>query len=65
MIDSNTPSRGCIEANAQALARYAALCQEAGLVSIVETEVLMAGAHILERCGEVTAQVLQTVFQQL
>ena len=44
------PSRGCIEANAQALARYAALCQEAGLVPIVEPEVLMDGAHTLERC---------------
>ncbi len=44
------PSRGCIEANAQALARYAALCQEAGLVPVVEPEVLMHGAHTLERC---------------
>ena len=44
------PSRGCLEANAHALARYAALCQEAGLVPIVEPEVLMAGDHTLERC---------------
>ncbi|MFS8117791.1 MAG: class I fructose-bisphosphate aldolase, partial [Microcoleus sp.] len=48
-----------------ALARYAALCQEAGLVPIVEPEVLMAGDHTRSQCGEVTAKVLQTVFQQL
>src|SRR5512140_2351921 len=59
------PSRGCIEGNAQALARYAALCQEAGLVPIVEPEVLMDGEHTLERCCEVTEEVLRTVFQQL
>jgi fructose-bisphosphate aldolase class I len=59
------PSRGCIEANAQALARYAALCQEAGLVPVVEPEVLMAGEHSLERCGEVTEEVLRTVSLQL
>lgn len=59
------PSRGCIEANTQALARYAALCQEAGLVPIVEPEVLMDGAHTLERCGEVTEEVLRAVFHQL
>jgi fructose-bisphosphate aldolase class I len=59
------PSRGCIEANAQALARYAALCQEAGLVPVVEPEVLMDGGHTLERCGEVTEEVLRTVFNQL
>ncbi len=59
------PSRGCIEANAQALARYAALCQEAGLVPVVEPEVLMDGAHSLERCGEVTEEVLRAVFLQL
>lgn len=64
-IGADIPSRGCIEANAHALARYAALCQEAGLVPIVEPEVLMAGAHTLEQCGEVTAKVLQTVFYQL
>jgi fructose-bisphosphate aldolase class I len=46
-------SRGCIEANAHALARCAALCQEAGLVPVVEPEVLMDGAHTLERCREV------------
>jgi fructose-bisphosphate aldolase class I len=59
------PTRGCIESNAQALARYAALCQEAGLVPIVEPEVLMDGKHPLEECVEVTAEVLQTVFSQL
>lgn len=59
------PSRGCIEANAHALARYAALCQEAGLVPIVEPEVLMDGDHTLERCHEVTEEVLYTVFNQL
>jgi fructose-bisphosphate aldolase class I len=59
------PSRGCIEANAQALARYAALCQEAGLVPVVEPEVLMDGEHTLERCREVTEEALRTVFNQL
>jgi len=59
------PSRGCIEANAQALARYAALCQEASLVPVVEPEVLMDGKHTLERCREVTEEVLRTVFNQL
>jgi fructose-bisphosphate aldolase class I len=47
-IGEGTPSEGCIEANAHALARYAALCQEAGLVPVVEPEVLMDGAHTLE-----------------
>jgi fructose-bisphosphate aldolase class I len=64
-VGDGIPSRGCIEANAQALARYAALCQEAGLVPVVEPEVLMAGEHTLERCGEVTEEVLRTVFHQL
>lgn len=59
------PSRTCIEANAHALARYAALCQEAGLVPIAEPEVLMDGPHTLERCEEVTAATLQAVFSQL
>ena len=49
-VGDGIPSRGCIEANAQALARYAALCQEAGLVPVVEPEVLMDGDHTLERC---------------
>lgn len=64
-IGNNIPSQGCIEANAQALARYAALCQETGLVPIVEPEVLMDGEHTLQRCCEVTHEVLHTVFNQL
>jgi fructose-bisphosphate aldolase class I len=64
-VGEGIPSSGCIEANAQALARYAALCQEAGLVPIVEPEVLMDGGHTLERCREVTEEVLRTVFIQL
>ena len=64
-LGDGIPSRGCIEANAQALARYAALCQEAGLVPVVEPEVLMDGEHTLERCREVTEEVLRTVFDQL
>jgi len=64
-IGDGIPSRACIEANAQALARYAALCQEAGLVPVVEPEVLMAGEHSLDRCREVTEEVLRTVFTQL
>lgn len=59
------PSRGCIEANAQALARYAALCQETGLVPIVEPEVLMAGRHDIERCREATEATLRAVFNHL
>ena len=59
------PSRASVEANAQALARYAALCQEAGLVPVVEPEVLMDGEHTLERCCNVTEKVLRTVFSQL
>ncbi|MCR4332490.1 MAG: fructose-bisphosphate aldolase class I, partial [Sulfuricaulis sp.] len=64
-IGDGIPSHACIDANAHALARYAALCQEAGLVPIVEPEVLMDGAHTLEHCAEVTEQVLRTVFYQL
>lgn len=62
---SGLPSQSCIEANAHALARYAALCQEVGLVPVVEPEVLIDGAYSLERCSEVTEQVLRTVFTQL
>jgi fructose-bisphosphate aldolase, class I len=61
----DAPSRGCIEANAHALARYAALCQEAGIVPIVEPEVLMDGAHTLARCAEVTERTLHVVFDAL
>ncbi|HVA13076.1 MAG TPA: class I fructose-bisphosphate aldolase [Stellaceae bacterium] len=64
-LGAEIPSRGCIEANAQALARYAALCQEAGLVPVVEPEVLMDGDHTLEQCRQVTEEVLRTVFVQL
>ena len=64
-VGDGIPSRGCIEANAQALARYAALCQEAGLVPVVEPETLMEGNHTLERCGELTEEVLRTVFAHL
>jgi len=64
-LGDDIPSRGCIEANAQSLARYAALCQESGLVPIVEPEVLMDGGHTLERCCVVTEEVLRTVFGQL
>jgi fructose-bisphosphate aldolase class I len=64
-LGEGLPSQGCIEANAQSLARYAALCQEAGLVPIVEPEVLMDGEHTLGRCNEVTEEVLRTVFNQL
>lgn len=64
-IGEATPSRGCIEANASALARYAGLCQEAGLVPVVEPEVLMDGEHTSERCRVVTEEVLWAVFSQL
>ncbi len=59
------PSRASIAANAQALARYAALCQEAGLVPVVEPEVLMAGAHGMEACRAATKSVLLAVFEEL
>jgi len=65
IIGEGIPSRACIEANAQTLARYAALCQAAGLVPIVEPEVLMDGSHTMERCFEVTEEVLHVVFDQL
>src|SRR5579863_4704896 len=64
-VGDDIPSRGCIEANAQALARYAALSQETALVPIVEPEVLMDGDHTLERCDNATEEVLRTVFNQL
>ena len=63
-VGDGIPSRGCIEANAQALARYAALCQEAGLVPVVEPEMLMDGEHTLARCCEITGEVLRTVFNE-
>ena len=64
-IGEGIPTKACIEANALTLARYAALCQEAGLVPIIEPEVLMDGDHSLERCFEVTEKVLHIVFEQL
>jgi fructose-bisphosphate aldolase, class I len=64
-IGTGMPTDFAIAANAHALARYAALCQEQDIVPIVEPEVLMDGAHSLERCNEVTEAVLQTVFDQL
>lgn len=60
-----TPSFSSIKANSHALARYAALCQEANIVPIVEPEVLMGGYHGIQRCHEVTEQVLKTVFADL
>ena len=64
-IDDSMPSIGCILANAHALARYAALCQENGLVPIVEPEVLMDGNHNINRCYDVTCQTLDILFEQL
>ena len=64
-IGESIPSRGCIAANAHALARYAALCQEAGLVPIVEPEVLMDGEHSLEQTRATTEVVLLAVFGEL
>jgi len=64
-IGGDIPSEYCISANAHALARYAALSQEVGLVPIVEPEVLMDGDHSIERCFEVTEKTLQTVFNEL
>jgi len=64
-VGDGLPSRACAEANAQSLARFAALCQEAGLVPVVEPEVLMDGRHTLKRCAEVTEEVLRTVFNHL
>ncbi|WP_341241870.1 class I fructose-bisphosphate aldolase [uncultured Nocardioides sp.] len=64
-IDTGLPTPACVRANAHALARYAALAQEAGLVPVVEPEVLMDGSHSLERCAEVSAQVLREVYAEL
>jgi fructose-bisphosphate aldolase class I len=64
-IGTGIPSRHAIDANAEALARYAALCQEASITPIVEPEVLMDGAHTIERCEEVTNLVLDRVFEHL
>ncbi|MGO9443539.1 MAG: class I fructose-bisphosphate aldolase [Thiobacillaceae bacterium] len=64
-IGDGIPSRACIEANAHAMARYTALCQEAGLGTIVEPGVLMDGKHTLAQCFAGTEQVLRTVFDRL
>jgi len=64
-IGAAIPSVGCIEANAHALARYAALCQEAGLVPIVEPEVLQDGTHSLEQSAKATGRALQAVYTEL
>ncbi|MFM7426441.1 MAG: class I fructose-bisphosphate aldolase [Elainella sp.] len=64
-IGNGLPTLTCLEANAHALARYAALCQAGGLVPIVEPEVLIDGDHSIERCYDVTDQTLQAVFRQL
>ena len=64
-IGQDIPSSTCIAANAHALARYAAICQAAGLVPIVEPEVLMDGDHTIERCEEVTEWTLNAVYEAL
>lgn len=64
-IGDGIPGRACIEANAHALARYAMLCQEAGLTPIVEPEVLIDGGHTIERCYDVSLETLHRVFDEL
>jgi fructose-bisphosphate aldolase, class I len=64
-IGPDSPSRFCIDANAHAMARYAALAQEAGIVPIVEPEVLMDGDHSIERCYDVSVDTLRALFAQL
>ena len=64
-VGEGIPTLSCIEANAHALGRYAALCQEAGLVPVVEPEVLMDGDHSLQRCLAITEEALRMVFRQL
>jgi fructose-bisphosphate aldolase, class I len=64
-IGEGIPTRTCLQANAHALARYAALCQEGGLVPIVEPEVLLDGSHTIERSQEVTEQTLKVTFSEL
>ena len=64
-IGEGLPSKGAIKANAHALARYAALCQEAELVPMVEPEIMMDGNHSIEKCYEVTAEVLKVLFAEL
>jgi fructose-bisphosphate aldolase class I len=64
-VSDTLPSAPCVKANAHALSRYAALCQEQEIVPIVEPEVLMDGSHSIERCEEVTVHVLHAVFNAL
>ena len=64
-IGDGIPSRACISANTHALARYATLCQENGIVPIVEPEVIMDGPHTVETCYEVTSSVLTALYAQL
>ncbi len=64
-IGDGLPSRGCITANCHALARYAALCQEAGIVPMVEPEVLLDGNHDIDRCYEVSEATLRALFAEL
>jgi fructose-bisphosphate aldolase class I len=65
VIGNNMPSSYCVETNAHALARYAALCQEAGIVPIVEPEVLMDGGHTLEQCFDATEFTLHALFDEI
>ncbi|HEV8084105.1 MAG TPA: class I fructose-bisphosphate aldolase [Chitinophagaceae bacterium] len=64
-IGDNIPTNACIKANVHALAQYAGLCQESGIVPIVEPEVLMTGNHTIQRCYDVTEKVLKILFYQL
>lgn len=64
-IAGDLPSRACVSANAHALARYAALCQEAGIVPIIEPEVIMDGGHTIDRCFEVSEYTLKAVYNAL
>ncbi len=64
-IGKGIPSNACIDANAHAMARYAALCQEAGIVPIVEPEVLIDGEHSIEQCYEASVAILKRTFEEL
>ena len=64
-IDGDNPSNACIYSNAHALARYASLCQESGIVPIVEPEVLMDGNHDIQTCYDTTSRTLNIVFNEL
>lgn len=64
-IGQDMPTEACIDANAYLLAQYSALCQEAGIVPVVEPEVLMDGSHSIERCEEATTKILTKLFAEL